>query len=97
MDVLQATIGRAGPNTKIIPGHGVITDRKGLVAQRDLILTIRDRVAKLAEQGKTVDEVIAAKPTADFDGQIPQATQQSTERFIKWVYAEVKKNEHLPG
>jgi cyclase len=97
LDGLGTTIGRAGPNTRIIPGHGAITDRNGVAAQRDLILTIRDRVARLAEQGKTIDEVIAAKPTAEFDGRIPQATPQSTERFIKWVYAEVKKNEHLAG
>ena len=97
IDGLGATVGRAGPNTKIIPGHGAITDRNGVAAQRDLIITIRDRVTKLAAQGKTIDEVIAAKPTSDFDGQTQQATQQSTERFIKWIYAEVKKNEHLPG
>lgn len=94
LDGLGATIGRAGPATKVIPGHGPIADRNGLTSQRDLILTVRDRVAKLVEQGKTLDEVIAAKPTADLDAQIPQATPAQSERFIKWVYAEVKKSAH---
>lgn len=89
LEGLGATIGRAGPNTKIIPGHGPITDRNGIIAQRDLLLAVRDKVAVLVAQGKTVEEVIAAKPTADFDAQVPQGAQ-NVERFIKWLYAEVK-------
>jgi glyoxylase-like metal-dependent hydrolase (beta-lactamase superfamily II) len=90
---LGETIGRAGPATKIIPGHGPIVDRAALIAQRDLVLTVRDRVAALASQGKSLDEVLAAKPTASFDAQIPQGTQ-TAERFIRWLYAEVKASQH---
>jgi cyclase len=86
---LGDTAGRAGPKTKIIPGHGPIVDRTALVAQRDLILLMRDRVAALIAQGKTVDEVVAAKPTADLDAQVPQGAQ-SVERFLRWLYAEIK-------
>jgi glyoxylase-like metal-dependent hydrolase (beta-lactamase superfamily II) len=89
LDGLGATIGRAGPKTKIVPGHGAITDRNAVIAQRDLVLAVRDKVAALAAQGKTVEEVIAAKPTADFDAKVPQA-EQTSERFIKWLYAEVQ-------
>jgi glyoxylase-like metal-dependent hydrolase (beta-lactamase superfamily II) len=89
LDGLRATIDRAGPNTKIIPGHGPVTDRNALIAQRDLIIAVRDKVAALVAQNKTLDEVLAAKLTADIDPQIPQAGQ-SSERFIKWLYAEVK-------
>jgi glyoxylase-like metal-dependent hydrolase (beta-lactamase superfamily II) len=89
LDGLGATIGRCGPKTKVIPGHGPVTDRKALVAQRDLILAVRDKVAALVAQNKTLEEVIAAKPTADFDAQVPQGPQ-TAERFIGWLYAEVK-------
>ena len=89
LDGLGATIDRAGPNTKIIPGHGPISDRNGLIAQRDLILAVRDKVTALVAQNKTIEEVIAAKPTADFDARIPQSAQTS-ERFVKWLYAEIK-------
>jgi hypothetical protein len=88
-----ATIGRAGPNTKIIPGHGPITNRNGLTASRDMMLAVRDKVAVLVSQGKTLEEVIAAKPTAGFDGQVSQGAQ-SSERFVKWLYAEVKAQQH---
>ena len=86
---LDETIGRADPKTKIIPGHGPIVDRAALIAQRDLVLAVRDRVAALVSQGKSLEEVIAAKPTASFDAQVPQSAQ-TTERFIRWLYAEVK-------
>jgi cyclase len=90
---LGETIGRAGPMTKIIPGHGPIVDRAGLIAQRDMVLAVRDRVAALVSQGKSLEEVIAAKPTASFDAQVPQSAQ-SVERFIRWLYAEVKAAQH---
>ena len=86
---LNETIERAGPKTKIIPGHGPIVDRSALIAQRDLVLAVRDRVAALVSQGKSLEEVIAAKPTASFDAQVPQSAQ-TTERFIRWLYPEVK-------
>ena len=89
LDGLGATIGRFGPNTKVIPGHGPVTDRNALVAQRDLILAVRDKVAALVAQNKTLEEVIAAKPTADFDAQVPLGPQ-TAERFIGWLYAEIK-------
>ena len=89
LDGLGATIGRCGPKTKVIPGHGPVTDRNALVAQRDLILDVRDKVAALVAQNKSLEEVIAAKPTADFDAQVPQGPQ-TAERFIGWLYAEIK-------
>ena len=61
---LGVTIGMAGPNTKIIPGHGPMVDRAAVIAHRDMILAIRDKVAELVEQGKSEDEVLAAKPTS---------------------------------
>jgi len=89
LDGLGVTIGLTGPNTKVIPGHGAIVDRAGLIAHRDMILAIRDRVAKLVQQGKTQEEVIAAKVTADYDARIPSASTTS-ERFIGQLYAELK-------
>lgn len=90
---LGDTIERAGPKTKIIPGHGPIVGRAALIAQRDMVLAVRDRVATLVSQGKSLEEVIAAKPTASFDAQVPQS-KQTAERFIQWLYAEVKVAQH---
>lgn len=53
--------------TVVVPGHGPVGTRKDLVAFRDMLVGIRDNVAALKQQGKSRDEVVAAKPTAAFD------------------------------
>ena len=89
IDGLGAVVGRAGPNTKIIPGHGPTVDRNAVSAHRDMVIAVRDRVSPLVDQGKTEDEVVAAKVTADLDARI-QEPGTTAERFVRQVYAEVK-------
>jgi glyoxylase-like metal-dependent hydrolase (beta-lactamase superfamily II) len=89
LDALSTTIAIAGPATKIIPGHGPIVDRNALVAHRDMILAVRDKVAPLVAQGKSLDEVLASKPTAEYDARVPPSAQ-TAERFVGWLYAELK-------
>lgn len=60
-------IEKSGPETIVVPGHGPVGSRADLVAFRDMLVTIRDRVATLKAQGKSLDETIAAKPSAEFD------------------------------
>jgi glyoxylase-like metal-dependent hydrolase (beta-lactamase superfamily II) len=89
IDGLGAVIGRAGPTTKIIPGHGPTVGRTAVTAHRDTVLAVRDRVAALVAQGKSEDEVVAAKVTADLDARIQQPGT-TAERFVRQVYAELK-------
>jgi len=89
LDGLGEIIAHAGPNTKIIPGHGPIVDRYAIIAHRDMILAIRDRVAELIRQGKTQDGVLAAKPTAEYDAKVPNSAE-TTQRFVTQLYAELK-------
>jgi len=89
IDGLGAVIGRAGPTTKIIPGHGATVDRTAVVAHRDIVLSVRDRVARLLTQGKSEDEVVAAKVTADLDSKILEVGMTG-DRFVRQVYAELK-------
>ncbi len=89
IDGLGQVIARSGPNTKIIPGHGPTVDRNAVMAHRDMILAIRDRVSKLVDQGKSQDEVLAAKPTSDYDAKVPNSTE-TTQRFVTQLYAELK-------
>jgi cyclase len=57
----------AGAKTRIIPGHGPLATKADLLAYRDVLATLRERIAKLKVSGKSRDEVVAAKPTADHD------------------------------
>jgi glyoxylase-like metal-dependent hydrolase (beta-lactamase superfamily II) len=63
----DANIAAVGADTLVIPGHGPVGGRSDLVAFRDMLVTIRDKVAALKKQGRTLDDVIAAKPTATYD------------------------------
>ena len=88
LEGLGMVIGMAGPKTKIIPGHGPMV-AAAVIAHRDMILAIRDRVAEMVKQGKTQQEVLAAHPTADYDARVPNS-KETTERFVTQLYAELK-------
>ena len=53
--------------TIVIPGHGQVANKAALAEFRDMLTTIRNNVAVLKKQGKSLDETIAAKPTAAYD------------------------------
>ncbi|HEX9710565.1 MAG TPA: MBL fold metallo-hydrolase, partial [Candidatus Thermoplasmatota archaeon] len=53
--------------TKVIPGHGELSSRSELQAYRDMLKTIRDRVARAKGEGRTLAEVQASKPSAEWD------------------------------
>jgi glyoxylase-like metal-dependent hydrolase (beta-lactamase superfamily II) len=63
----DVALGYANDSTRIIPGHGAMANRADLKKYRDVMVQVRDRVAALIRQGKTREEVIAAKPTAEWD------------------------------
>ncbi len=63
----NATLRVANDRTIIVPGHGPVARRRDLIAYRNMLVDIRDRVAKLKARRKSVDQVIAAKPTAPYD------------------------------
>jgi len=86
---LDYIVSIAGPDTKIIPGHGPTVSKVEVAAHRDMIIAIRDKVAQLMEQGKSEQDVIAAHPTADFDSKVSQPGM-TADRFVGQVYAEMK-------
>jgi cyclase len=88
LDGLGRLIGLAGPNTKIVPGHGPVVGRAEVIAHRDMVLAIRDKVSQLISEGKTQDEILAAHPTADYDAKVPNS-KETTQRFIAQLYAEL--------
>jgi glyoxylase-like metal-dependent hydrolase (beta-lactamase superfamily II) len=64
----DASLAMANDDTIIIPGHGTPVSNKAELQQfRDMLVAIRDNVAKLKKEGRTRDETVAAKPTAAFD------------------------------
>jgi cyclase len=90
VDALNAVIANAGPSTKIVPGHGPVVDRAAVTAHRDMVVAVRDKVATMVRDGKTQEQVVAAKPTSDFDAKVQQPGTTG-DRFVGQLYAELKK------
>jgi cyclase len=76
--------------TYIIPGHGRICDDADLVEYHDMAYEIRDRVAKLVAQGKTLDQIKAAHPVLGWEGRYGQAGW-TPDMFIEAIYPEFIK------
>ena len=85
---LNAIIDLAAPETRIVPGHGAIVDEKAVAAHRDLAIALRDRLAPLVAKGQTLEQILATKPTADFDAKVPEPGTTG-DRFIGQLYAEL--------
>ena len=65
---VNASVNLAGDDTIIVPGHGPVGDRAQLKEFRDMLIAIRDEVAKLKRlEHKSLAEAVAAKPTAAYD------------------------------
>jgi len=84
----EANVARVNEKTIVIPGHGPIGDKAKLVEFRDILVTIREKVAALKKQGKSRDEVVAAKPTANYDAKWGGFVING-DFFTKLVYAGV--------
>jgi len=78
--------------TLVIPGHGRLCDEADVVEFRDMVTIIRDRVQDLIKQGKTLDQVKAAKPSRDYDTQYAAPGSFVTpDAFVESVYRSLKK------
>ena len=63
----ERNVERTTVNTVVIPGHGPVGDRSGLVEFRDMLVGIRTKIAALKKQGRSLDDVLSADPTAAYD------------------------------
>jgi len=75
----------ANDETKIVPGHGPLGDKKAVAAYRAMLIEARYRIAKLINAGKNEEEAVAARPFADLDAKIGASEQQSA-NFVRVIY-----------
>jgi cyclase len=73
--------------TRIVPGHGQITDRNRLKAWRDAVSTVRERVSREVRAGKTIEQVLALKLSAEYEKEWPGGH----ERFVRAVFDELSR------
>ena len=86
----QTILDEMGPNAVIIPGHGEVTDSATLQAYIDMLKTVRERVAAMIGEGKSLEAVMAAKPTADFDETF--GPEENSLGFVNRVYTSLTRD-----
>jgi len=79
----------AGPKTRIIPGHGPLSSREDLSGTREMLVSVRDLVRKLIDEGLDRDQVIARKPSEAFDGRYGGGFM-TPDRFVGIVFDSLK-------
>lgn len=84
IDALAMLAGMGGPDTRYVPGHGVVSSREDIVEFRDMVVTVKDRVVALVADGASFDAVMEARPTREFE-----AKWGDPERFLTAVYEEL--------
>lgn len=90
IDGLNAAAELASDKTRIIPGHGQLTDKKLLVQVINMYIEIRDGIQSLINEGKSLQQVLAARPTAKYDERwAGQGPFGGVERFVTVVYNEL--------
>lgn len=74
----------------IVPGHGPVGTKAQIREYRQMLVDARDRIAKAMAAGMTEDEIVAAKPNADYDAKLHLNAQQAG-NFVRVVYRSLKK------
>jgi cyclase len=77
--------------TMVIPGHGRLCDEADVTEYRDMITIIRDRVADLVKNGKSLSDVQSARVTRDYDGRYSQPAWTG-EMFVASIYNSLKRS-----
>jgi hypothetical protein len=81
----EANLAKVTDKMIVIPGHGAVGDKSQLTFYRDLLVGVRDKVATLKKQGRSREEIVAAKPTATTDAEWGGGFM-SPARFIGLVF-----------
>jgi len=79
----------ADAETTIIPGHGPLADRDDIALYLTVLETARDRVSALMEEGRSLEEVVAARPMSEYD-EAWGAAFIGPERFLRLVHASLE-------
>jgi glyoxylase-like metal-dependent hydrolase (beta-lactamase superfamily II) len=89
---------RTEGGTLVIPGHGRISDSADVAYYRDMVTIIRDRIQDMVRKGMSLEQVKAAKPTADYDGRYGATTGfWTTDMFVEAAYRSLSQTPQPPA
>jgi cyclase len=82
----EALLARIDDNTLVIPGHGPLSNKAELNVYKEMLQTPYDRIKSLKEEGKSQEQIVAAKPTADYDAEWGDGFMQP-DQWVQIVYS----------
>jgi glyoxylase-like metal-dependent hydrolase (beta-lactamase superfamily II) len=90
IEALEIARDLAGPETKVIPGHGFgFTDRDGVIEMLDMLTDVRDTIREMVADGLWLEEVLEAGPTARYDARWRGTESWNEQDLIPIIYSEV--------
>jgi cyclase len=97
LEALDVVIKLSGPKTTLVPGHGTIIHKPDIAPYRNMILDVQAKVQRMVRDGKSLQDVLAAKLTSPYDARVPGGLAPlpaglgtSADRFVGSIYAELK-------
>ncbi len=92
LDALNVLLDLAVPErnqmggTRVVPGHGWVSNEADVLEYRDMLTIIRDRVADMVKQNMTIEQVKAAHPTLEYDGIYSHNEQMTGDHLLEVIY-----------
>ena len=67
VEFCERVLAELEPGATVVPGHGAVSDYDGMAEYASMLRTIYERISALVEDGASLEQVIAARPTAEWD------------------------------
>ncbi len=87
---VDRVLAMADDHTRIIPGHGPLTDKQGLSAYRDMLNQVRMAISQRVIAGETEEKIVAARPTATFDAKWGNGFLKP-DAFVRMLYDSLRR------
>ena len=87
---IRTLVDLSDDNTRIIPGHGPLSDKEGMQDYLDMLETVRERMNRLIAGGKSLEEIIELKPNADYDASLGQGFI-NPETFLRILHSDLSR------
>jgi glyoxylase-like metal-dependent hydrolase (beta-lactamase superfamily II) len=86
----EQVLAQAGPETKIVPGHGPLSNAAELGAWREMLVSVRDRVKAALAAGKSLEAYQAEQPLAELEAHYAKGFLNA-ERFLAIVWSDLSR------
>ena len=80
------TLNRIDQDTVVIPGHGPVSDYQGLSDYINMLTVVRDRIVTMIKAGNSLEEIMAAKPTAEYDEKMDDPTRLINRAYVSLTH-----------